>query len=138
LFVGAQGLWQLRDAQQRMELVQTRLIPSVSAINAAKAAVSDSRLAGYRLSVFSNLSDKSALDKAYNDAHANFDKVLADYAKNNIFDETDRKMLEQTRPPWRPTARPWCHSWPLRTRATWTACVPPWWPGRRWRWARPA
>jgi methyl-accepting chemotaxis protein len=95
LFVGAQGLWQLRDAQQRMELVQTRLIPSVSAINAAKAAVSDSRLAGYRLSVFSNLSDKSALDKAYNDAHANFDKVLADYAKNNIFDETDRKMLEQ-------------------------------------------
>ena len=95
LFVGAQGLWQLRDAQQRMELVQTRLIPSVSAINAAKAAVSDSRLAGYRLSVFSNLSDKSALDKAYNDAHTNFDKVLADYAKNNIFDETDRKMLEQ-------------------------------------------
>ncbi len=95
LFVGAQGLWQLRDAQQRMELVQTRLIPSVSAINAAKAAVSDSRLAGYRLSVFSNLPDKSALDKAYNDAHANFDKVLADYAKNNIFDETDRKMLEQ-------------------------------------------
>ena len=97
LFVGAQGLWQLHDAQQRMELVQTRLIPSVSAINAAKAAVSDSRLAGYRLSVFSNLADKSALDKAYNDAHANFDKVLADYAKNNIFDETDRKMLEQDR-----------------------------------------
>ncbi len=97
LFVGAQGLWQLRDAQQRMELVQTRLIPSVTAINAAKAAVSDSRLAGYRLSVFSNLADKSALDKAYNDAHANFDKVLADYAKNNIFDETDRKMLEQDR-----------------------------------------
>jgi len=95
LFVGAEGFWQLRDAQQRMELVQTRLIPSVSAINAAKAAVSDSRLAGYRLSVFSNLPDKTALDKAYNDAHANFDKVLADYAKNNIFDETDRKMLEQ-------------------------------------------
>ncbi|WP_035373104.1 methyl-accepting chemotaxis protein [Pseudoduganella violaceinigra] len=95
LFVGAEGLWQLRDAQQRMELVQTRLIPSVSAINAAKAAVSDSRLAGYRLSVFSNLPDKSALDKAYNDAHANFDKVLADYAKNNAFDDTDRKMLEQ-------------------------------------------
>jgi len=95
LFVGAQGLWQLRDAEQRMALVQTRLIPSVSAINAAKAAVSDSRLAGYRLSVFSNLTDKSALDKAYNDAHANFDKVLADYGRNNIFDETDRKMLEQ-------------------------------------------
>ncbi|MCE3260974.1 MAG: chemotaxis protein [Pseudoduganella sp.] len=95
LFVGAQGWWQLRAAQQRMDLVQTRLIPSVSAINAAKGALGDSRLAGYRLSVFSNLPDKTALDKAYNDAHANFDKVLADYAKNNIFDETDRKMLEQ-------------------------------------------
>ncbi|WP_374586579.1 methyl-accepting chemotaxis protein [Pseudoduganella sp.] len=95
LFVGAEGWWQLREAQQRMDLVQTRLIPSVTAINNAKGALGDSRLAGYRLSVFSNLPDKSALDKAYNDAHAKFDQVLADYAKNNVFDETDRKMLEQ-------------------------------------------
>ncbi|MYN03269.1 HAMP domain-containing protein [Pseudoduganella sp. DS3] len=95
LFVGAEGWWQLREAQQRMDLVQTRLIPSVTAINNAKGALGDSRLAGYRLSVFSNLPDKTALDKAYNDAHARFDQVLADYAKNNVFDDTDRKMLEQ-------------------------------------------
>ena len=95
LFVGTEGWWQLREAQQRMDLVQTRLIPSVTAINNAKGALGDSRLAGYRLSVFSNLPDKSALDKAYNDAHAKFDQVLADYAKNNVFDDTDRKMLEQ-------------------------------------------
>ena len=97
LFVGANGLWQLRSAQQRLELVQTRLIPSISGLNEAKGALADSRLAGYRLSVFSNLADKSELDKAYNAAHANFDKVLADYAKNNVYDETDRKMLEQDR-----------------------------------------
>ena len=95
LFVGANGLWQLHSAQQRMALVQARLIPSISGLNAAKGALADSRLAGYRLSVFSNLADKSELDKAYNDAHANFDKVIADYARNNLFDDTDSKMLEQ-------------------------------------------
>lgn len=49
-------------------MVQTRLIPSIASLNMAKGYMADSRLAGYRLSVFSNLSDKTALDKAYNDA----------------------------------------------------------------------
>ena len=60
----------------------------------AKGYLADSRLAGYRLSVFSNLADKTALDKAYNDAHAKFDEVIATYEKEHIFDDTDRKMLE--------------------------------------------
>ena len=94
IFVGASGLKQLSNAQQRLDMVQTRLIPSLASLNIAKGYMADSRLAGYRLSVFSNLSDKSALDKAYNDAHAKFDEVVAMYEKERIFDETDRKMLE--------------------------------------------
>jgi methyl-accepting chemotaxis protein len=94
IFVGADGLLQLSRAQQRFDLVQSRLIPSIAGLNAAKGALSGSRLAGYRLSVFSNLADKTALDKAYNDAHAKFDEVIATYEKEHIYDETDRKMLE--------------------------------------------
>jgi methyl-accepting chemotaxis protein len=97
LFVGANGLWQLHGAQQRLNLVQERLIPSIAGLNAAKGALVDSRLAGYRLSVFSNLPDKSALDKAYNEAHAKFDDTIAKYEKENIFDATDRKLLEDDR-----------------------------------------
>jgi methyl-accepting chemotaxis protein len=94
VFVGAEGLRQLSRAQQRFDVVQSRLIPSIAGLNGAKGALSASRLAGYRLSVFSNLPDKTALDKAYNDAHAKFDEVIATYEKEHIYDETDRKMLE--------------------------------------------
>ncbi|WP_175022995.1 methyl-accepting chemotaxis protein [Rugamonas rivuli] len=94
IFVGITGLTQLSRAQQRLDVVQTRLIPSIAGLNMAKGYLADSRLAGYRLSVFSNLADKTALDKAYNDAHAKFDEVIATYEKEHIFDDTDRKMLE--------------------------------------------
>jgi methyl-accepting chemotaxis protein len=95
IFVGANGIWQISAAQQRLTLVQSRLIPSIHGLNEAKGALADSRLAGYRLSVFSNLPDKTALDKAYNDAHARFDQVIDTYAKEHVYDETDRKLLEQ-------------------------------------------
>jgi methyl-accepting chemotaxis protein len=94
IFVGVAALTQLSNAQQRLDMVQTRLIPSIAGLNMAKGFMSDSRLAAYRLSVFSNLSDKSALDKAYNDAHRRLDEVIAAYEKDRIFDDTDRKMLE--------------------------------------------
>ncbi|MBV7537612.1 MCP four helix bundle domain-containing protein [Duganella sp. sic0402] len=94
IFVGVAALTQLSNAQQRLDMVQTRLIPSISGLKMAKGFMSDSRLAAYRLSVFSNLSDKSALDKAYNDAHRRLDEVIAAYEKDRIFDDTDRKMLE--------------------------------------------
>ncbi len=97
IFVGANGYWQLSAAQQRLNLVQARLIPSIEGLTEAKGAMADSRLAGYRLSVFSNLSDKSALDKAYNDAHAKFDEVIATYEKEHIYDDADRKLLETDR-----------------------------------------
>jgi methyl-accepting chemotaxis protein len=94
IFVGFTGLNQLSRAQARLDMVQTRLIPSIAGLNEAKGYVADSRLAGYRLSVFSNLTDKTALDKAYNDAHTKFDTVISTYEKERIFDDTDRKMLE--------------------------------------------
>ena len=97
VFVGASGVSQLSRAQQRLDRVQHELIPSIAALNLAKGSLADSRLAGYRLSVFSNLPDKSALDKAYNDAHAKFDDALAVYEKEHISDSTDRKMLDADR-----------------------------------------
>ncbi len=94
LFVGIDGLWQLQRAQQRFDTVQNRIIPSISGLNAAKGFLADTRLAGYRLSVFSNLSDKTALDKAVVAANKAFDDIVAKYEKEQIFDDTDRKMLE--------------------------------------------
>jgi methyl-accepting chemotaxis protein len=97
IFVGVDGLWQLQRSQDRLDTVQNRIIPSIHGLNAAKGFLADTRLAGYRLSVFSNLSDKTALEKAVADANKNFDDVIATYEKERIYDDTDRKMLAADR-----------------------------------------
>jgi len=94
LLLGTGGAIQLQRAQERFDTVQSRIIPSIQGLNAAKAALTDSRLAGYRLSVFSNLADKSALDKALAAANKDFDDLVAKYRAERIYDETDRKMLD--------------------------------------------
>ena len=94
LLLGAGGAIQLKRAQERFDTVQNRIIPSIQGLNAAKAALTDSRLAGYRLSVFSNLADKSALDKSLAAANKDFDDLVAKYRAERIYDETDRKMLD--------------------------------------------
>lgn len=94
LLLGAGGAMQLQRAQERFDTVQNRIIPSIQGLNAAKGFLADSRLAGYRLSVFSNLADKTALDKAVADANSNFDKVIATYRAERLYDATDSKMLD--------------------------------------------
>ena len=94
LLLGAGGAVQLKRAQERFDTVQNRIIPSIQGLNAAKAALTDSRLAGYRLSVFSNLADKTALDKSLAAANKDFDDLVAKYRAERIYDETDRKMLD--------------------------------------------
>ncbi|WP_426074921.1 methyl-accepting chemotaxis protein [Janthinobacterium sp. DSP2-3-3] len=94
LLLGAGGAFQLQRAQERFDTVQNRIIPSIQGLNAAKGFLADSRLAGYRLSVFSNLADKTALDKAVADANTNFDKVIATYRAERLYDATDSKMLD--------------------------------------------
>ncbi|MGB9990029.1 methyl-accepting chemotaxis protein [Massilia sp. SM-13] len=92
--LGAGGAWQLNRAQERFDTVQSRIIPSIQGLNAAKGYLADARLAGYRLSVFSNLDDKSALDKAIATANEKFNEVVDQYARERVYDDTDRKMLE--------------------------------------------
>ena len=94
LLLGAGGAIQLLRAQERFDTVQNRIIPSIQGLNAAKGFLADSRLAGYRLSVFSNLADKTALDKAVASANTNFDKVIATYRAERLYDATDSKMLD--------------------------------------------
>ncbi|HZG21315.1 MAG TPA: methyl-accepting chemotaxis protein [Herbaspirillum sp.] len=94
LFVGAGGLWQLQRAQQRLELIQNRIIPGMDSLNLLKGYLADSRLAGYRLSVFANLPDKSALQKAVDAANKALDEEFAHYERDLIFDDKDRALIQ--------------------------------------------
>jgi len=97
LFVGGDGLWELQRSQQRLDTIQNRIIPSIEGLNAAKGYLADTRLAGYRLSVFANLTDKSGLQKALDDANKLLDDELIRYEKERVYDDTDRAMLETDR-----------------------------------------
>ena len=94
IFSGAYGLWQLARAQQRFDSVQAKVIPSIHGLNDARASIYDLRLAGYRLSVFSNLTDKSTLTAAFDAANKALDEAIARYEKELVADDTDRKMIE--------------------------------------------
>jgi methyl-accepting chemotaxis protein len=93
LFVGADGLWQLQRAQQRLELIQNRIIPGMDSLNLLKGYLADSRLAGYRLSVFANLPDKTALQKAVDAANKALDEEFAHYERDLVFDDKDRALI---------------------------------------------
>ena len=94
ILVGAGGLVQLSQSQQRFESVQTKVIPSIRDLETAKGYLADVRLAGYRLAVFSNSPDKTALDRAIAGANKLFDETIAHYEQNSVVDDTDRKMTE--------------------------------------------
>ncbi|NUU01772.1 methyl-accepting chemotaxis protein [Herbaspirillum robiniae] len=94
LFVGADGLWQLQRSQQRLELIQNRIIPGMDSLNLLKGYLADSRLAGYRLSVFANLPDKTGLQKAVDAANKSLDEEFAHYERDLIFDDKDRALIQ--------------------------------------------
>jgi methyl-accepting chemotaxis protein len=93
LFVGAYGLIQLNRSQVRFGVIQDKIIPSVRGLNNAKGWLAETRLAADRLSIFSNLQDLSALDKALADANRELDDSIGAYAKNLVDGEIDGKML---------------------------------------------
>ncbi|MCP1573138.1 methyl-accepting chemotaxis protein [Herbaspirillum rubrisubalbicans] len=97
LFVGADGLWQLQRAQQRLELIQNRIIPGMDSLNQLNSYLADSRLAAYRLSVFANLADKSELQKAVDAANKSLDEEFAHYERDLIFDDQDRALIQADR-----------------------------------------
>ena len=95
LFVGADGLWQLQRTQQRLEMIQNRIMPGMNSLNLLKNYLADSRLAGYRLAVFANLSDKSGLQKALDAANKALDDEFAHYERDLILDDADRALLQK-------------------------------------------
>ncbi|HEY4072830.1 MAG TPA: methyl-accepting chemotaxis protein [Herbaspirillum sp.] len=95
LFVGAYGLNQLRLTQVRFSTIQDKIIPSVRGLNNAKGWLAETRLDADRLSIFSNLNNLNALDKALADANHELDASIAAYEKTLVDGDVDRRMLEE-------------------------------------------
>src|SRR5476651_1467137 len=94
IVVGGFGLWRLSQAQQRFELVQTNIIPSTKELNDAKDNVSRlHRLAfGYLMSA--NDDTRARTEHEIAEMDKSVDQHLATYERDDIADDTDRKLLQ--------------------------------------------
>ena len=95
--VNAFALWQIRQSQQRLLYLQSAILPSFKDLDAAKGAVGDLRVFGYRHLVLTDSSFKAEMDKMINGAFTRFEEALRHYEQYDIKDDTDRKMLEADR-----------------------------------------
>ncbi|MBV8273141.1 MAG: MCP four helix bundle domain-containing protein [Cupriavidus sp.] len=97
LFVGLGGIWQLNQAEERFEYFNDNTLGSVRDLTAVSDAVSAMRLALYRHALTEDAKGKAEVEAILAEASKRFDDTLAKYERDDISDDTDRKLLEADR-----------------------------------------
>jgi len=93
LLVGGFGIRALYQAQQRFEDVQTNTLPSILELFGARSDLANQKVR-FRDLLLADDADKSAISRDIDDLSKSFDQHLATYGRDDISDDTDRKMLE--------------------------------------------
>ncbi|MGI4862209.1 MAG: methyl-accepting chemotaxis protein [Janthinobacterium lividum] len=97
IFVGGFGIKALDDAQDRFEYVQINTVPSIIDLANVRSAFSNLRVVGYREFVVAAAEDRVALDQNRQTLSQLLDQGIAQYEKNDISDDTDRRLLQADR-----------------------------------------
>jgi len=91
--LGSFGVWQLKQAQQRFENVQTDIMPSIKELTDAQNDVSDLRRLNYRYLILTDAAAKAGVETAMARLDQSLDKHIATYERDDISDDTDRQLL---------------------------------------------
>ncbi|OWY37501.1 methyl-accepting chemotaxis protein [Xenophilus sp. AP218F] len=97
LLVGGQGLWQQRQANDRFNYLKVNTFPSIHALDDAKEAFAESRLTVARSVALTDPAAKAAQQAAVADLDKRIDAALAEYEKDLISNDADRKLLNVDR-----------------------------------------
>ena len=97
LGVGLGGIWQLSQSEQRFEYFNDNTLGSVRILVSLKDDVNAMRIALYRHTMTDDLKGKTEAEQSLASADQHFDTTAARYEREDISDETDRKMLEADR-----------------------------------------
>ncbi|MBK1680231.1 methyl-accepting chemotaxis protein [Rhodocyclus tenuis] len=95
--VGVGGLWQLYEAQQRLEYIQANTLPSLKTLDEAALAFSRIRIGAYQHALFVDAEAKQKIEKQIADDEVVFNGLLEKYQRELISDDEDRKLLEDDR-----------------------------------------
>ncbi|MGO4761427.1 methyl-accepting chemotaxis protein [Cupriavidus sp. 2KB_3] len=94
LFLGIGGIWQLNQAEKRLEYFNSNTLASVRHLNIISDAVAGLRVSLYRHAVTDDAAAKKEAEADIDKARKRLDEMAALYAREDISDETDSKMLE--------------------------------------------
>ncbi|WP_454719704.1 MULTISPECIES: methyl-accepting chemotaxis protein [Cupriavidus] len=97
LVVGLGGIWQLRQSEQRFEYFNDNTLGSVRTLGDLKDSVNAMRIALYQHAMSDDLKTKTDNEAVLTRADADFEAIAARYARDDISDDTDSKMLEADR-----------------------------------------
>jgi len=92
--LGSFGVWQLKQAQQRFENVQTDIMPSIKELTDAQSDVADLRRLNYRYLILSDAAAKAGVETAMAGLDQSLDKHIATYERDDISNDTDKQLLE--------------------------------------------
>ncbi|WP_158253738.1 methyl-accepting chemotaxis protein [Chromobacterium alticapitis] len=95
--VGAQGLWQQKQANERFDYLKVNTFPSIHDLDEGKEALADMRLALARSAALSDAAVKSAQLALLPDLDKRFDATMDKYEKDLLSNDEDRKMLQADR-----------------------------------------
>ena len=97
LFVGLGGIWQMSRSEERFEYFNDNTLTSVRDLDTMERAVTAMRVALYRHALADTPELKSEAEGMLADAAKSFETALSKYEREDISDDTDRKMLETDR-----------------------------------------
>jgi len=97
IFVGSFGIRGLYQSQQRFEAVQTNTIPSILEIYGARGDFFNERIQTYRYLIATSESEKNSIATNIQNIDQSLDKHLATYERDDISDDTDKKLLEASK-----------------------------------------
>jgi methyl-accepting chemotaxis protein len=92
IVVGGFSLWRISQAQQRLELAQTNIIPSTKELNDAKDNVSSLHRLAFGYLVSADDATRASTEQEIAEMDKSVDQHLATYERHDIADDTDRKL----------------------------------------------
>ncbi|WP_423192730.1 methyl-accepting chemotaxis protein [Cupriavidus sp. H18C2] len=97
LFVGLGGIWQMNESEERFEYFNDNTLASVRDLNNLSGALASVRVSLYRHAMTADIKAKADAEAMLDKANQRFDALLAKYERDDISDDTDRKLLEADR-----------------------------------------
>ncbi|TWG88495.1 methyl-accepting chemotaxis protein [Cupriavidus gilardii J11] len=92
--VGLGGIWQMNKAEEKLEYFNENTLASVRRLSGMRDAATSMRIALYRHALSQDDSMKKDAEASLNAALARFDELATRYAKEDVSNDADRKLIE--------------------------------------------